>query len=143
MYKDILLPVDLSQVDSWRKPLEVSIEYCRAFNSTLHLISVLPEYGLPMVGNYFPAGFEKKHREELDKQMHEFVNTHVPAECRAQIIVAEGSPVYKEIILAAESINADLIVMGSHRPEMKDYFLGPNAERVVRHANQSVLVVRG
>ncbi len=32
--------------------------------------------------------------------------------------------------------------IGSHRPELKDYLLGPNAARVVRHANCSVLVVR-
>jgi nucleotide-binding universal stress UspA family protein len=37
---------------------------------------------------------------------------------------------------------ADLIVVGSHRPAMKDYLLGTNAARVVRHAHCSVLVVR-
>jgi nucleotide-binding universal stress UspA family protein len=35
-----------------------------------------------------------------------------------------------------------MIVMASHRPELKDYLLGPNAARVVRHAECSVLVVR-
>ena len=42
----------------------------------------------------------------------------------------------------ADETNADLIVMASHRPELKDFLLGPNAARVVRHANCSVLVVR-
>jgi nucleotide-binding universal stress UspA family protein len=32
--------------------------------------------------------------------------------------------------------------MASHRPELSDYLLGPNAARIVRHAKQSVLVVR-
>jgi nucleotide-binding universal stress UspA family protein len=32
--------------------------------------------------------------------------------------------------------------MGSHRPNMSDYLIGPNAARVVRHAPVSVLVVR-
>jgi nucleotide-binding universal stress UspA family protein len=35
-----------------------------------------------------------------------------------------------------------VIVLASHRPELKDYLLGPNAARVVRHAKCSVLVVR-
>ena len=49
---------------------------------------------------------------------------------------------YEVILAVAKGIDADLIVMASHRPELKDYLLGPNAARVVRHADQSVLVVR-
>jgi nucleotide-binding universal stress UspA family protein len=39
-------------------------------------------------------------------------------------------------------MNADLIVLAAHRPELKDYLLGPNASRVVRHAKCSVYVIR-
>ena len=42
----------------------------------------------------------------------------------------------------AKQISCDLIVMASHRPGAKDFLLGPNAARVVRHANCSVTVVR-
>ncbi|HJO73056.1 MAG TPA: universal stress protein [Rhodospirillales bacterium] len=42
----------------------------------------------------------------------------------------------------AEDIECSLIVMASTQPEHQDYFLGPNAARVVRHAKCSVLVVR-
>jgi universal stress protein F len=38
---------------------------------------------------------------------------------------------------------ADLIVMSSHRPAMRTYFLGSNAGHVVRYCTCSVLVVRG
>jgi nucleotide-binding universal stress UspA family protein len=51
--------------------------------------------------------------------------------------------VYDEIIVAANRLGTDVIVIGSHRPELSDYLLGPNAARVVRHAKQSVFVVRG
>ena len=56
-------------------------------------------------------------------------------------------PVSRKIALqtminVAKEIKADLIVMASHRPELRDYLLGPNAARVVRHADCSVLVVR-
>ncbi len=39
-------------------------------------------------------------------------------------------------------VPADLIVMASHRPEMKDYLLGSNAGHIVLHAPCSVFVVR-
>jgi nucleotide-binding universal stress UspA family protein len=48
-----------------------------------------------------------------------------------------------KILDASNRFGADLILMASHRPELKDYLLGPNASRVVRHAQCSVLVVSG
>ena len=50
--------------------------------------------------------------------------------------------VYEVILKMAKKTNCDLIVIGAHRPELKDYLLGPNAARVVRHADCSVMVVR-
>jgi len=59
-----------------------------------------------------------------------------------KILVAHGASIYAEILAVAEEANADLIVIGSHRPAMKDYLLGTNASRVMRHARCSVLVAR-
>lgn len=36
----------------------------------------------------------------------------------------------------------DMIIVGSHRPGIQDYFLGSTASRVVRRADCSVVVVR-
>jgi nucleotide-binding universal stress UspA family protein len=47
-----------------------------------------------------------------------------------------------EILAAAKARDADLIVMASHRPEMRDYLIGPNAAHVVQRAECSVLVLR-
>lgn len=60
----------------------------------------------------------------------------------SRAVVANGT-VYEEILKAAKETKCDFIVMASHRPELKDYLLGPNAARVVRHAECSVLVIRG
>jgi nucleotide-binding universal stress UspA family protein len=48
----------------------------------------------------------------------------------------------REILTCAHDHGADLIVMASHRPEMRDYLIGPNAAHVARHASCSVLVLR-
>ena len=50
--------------------------------------------------------------------------------------------IWRTIIRIAERAEADLIVLASHRPEMKDYLIGANAASVARHARCSVLVVR-
>jgi nucleotide-binding universal stress UspA family protein len=65
----------------------------------------------------------------------------VPDAIPCKRIISEGK-IYQEILRAADAVKADLIVMGSHRPELSDFLLGPNAARVVRHARCSVMVVR-
>ena len=141
MYRNILVPVDLSDKHSWRKALPTAVSLCETFEARLHLMTVVPEFGLPMVGQFFPAGYEAKLRQHAAKQLKEFTATQVPDEITTRRIVSEGK-IYQEILKAAAAIQADLIVMGSHRPELSDYLLGPNAGKVVRHAKCSVMVVR-
>ena len=56
-------------------------------------------------------------------------------------LVTDSASIYAEILGFVEEAEADLVV-GSHRPMIKDYQLGTNAARVVRHACCSVLVAR-
>ncbi len=59
-----------------------------------------------------------------------------------EILVAEGIA-WDRIVHAAKEGACDLIVMGTQgRTGLKHAFLGSVAERVVRHASDSVLVVR-
>jgi len=141
MYRDILLPIDLTDPSSWHKALPVALSFCRSFGARLHVVTVVPDFGMAIVGQYFPESFEKQMIEETRKALHAFVSEHVPAEVPVQHVVAHGT-VYQEILRKANEIGVDLIVIGSHRPELRDYLLGPNAARVVRHAEMSVLVVR-
>jgi nucleotide-binding universal stress UspA family protein len=141
MYRNILVPVDLSDKHSWRKALPTAVSLCETFEGRLHLMTVVPEFGLPMVGQFFPEGYEAKLRQHAAKQLKEFAAAQVPGEIDSRRIVAEGK-IYQEILKAAEAIKADLIIMGSHRPELSDYLLGPNAAKVMRHAKCSVMVVR-
>lgn len=139
MYKEILLSVDLEDDNSWRKALPTAVEYAKAFGSRLHVISVVPEFRL--VRQFFPNDYENQVKETVKRKLHEFTAEKVPDEIPVQHIIAHGT-IYEQINKAAEQIDADLIIMASHRPELGDYLLGPNAARVVRHSKRSVLVVR-
>ena len=141
MYRNILVPVDLSDKHSWRKALPTAVSLCETFEAKLHLIAVVPEFGLPMVGQFFPEGYEAKLRQQIAKQLRDFVVQQVPPEIEFRRIVAEGK-VYQEILNAADAIKADLIVLGAPAPSARTYLLGPNAARSTRHAKCSVMVVR-
>lgn len=141
MYKDILLAVDLGQKQGEENAVQTVVEYARAFKSRVHIITVVPDFGMSLVGSFFPKGFEKGALEEADKQLHAYAQEKLPAEIQRRHIVGHGV-IYKEILHYAEVVKADLIVMSAHRHGLEDYLLGPNAARVVRHADCSVLVVR-
>ena len=141
MYRDILLPVDLDHDSSWEKALPTAVEYCKAFGARLHVMTVVPDFGMSMVGQFFPRHYDEEVVQKMQDALHRFVAAHVPGEVPVQHIVAQGN-VYEMILRMAGQTGVDLIIMAAHRPELKDYLLGPNAARVVRHAECSVLVVR-
>jgi nucleotide-binding universal stress UspA family protein len=141
MYKEILLPVDITEDDINTKALETAVEYAMAFDSTLHVMTVVPDSGMAMVSQYFSKDTVQKIMDSTNKALHKFVEDNIPKKIKVQHIVTAGN-VYESIIATAKKIDADLIVMSAHRPELKDYLLGPNAARVVRHSDRSVLVVR-
>ena len=141
MFKNILLPIDLGDVESSRKAVSTALDLSRSEGARLHLLCVVPGFGMSIVSQYFPEGFEEKSLAEAAKQLDDFIAKSIPAEITHKAIVANGT-VYEEILRTSKEIACDVIVMASHRPELKDYLLGPNAARVVRHANCSVLVVR-
>lgn len=141
VFKDILFPVDLDEKSSWEKAIPTIVEYSQAFKSCVHILTVVPDYGMSLVGQFFPSNYEGKVLDAANKRLHEFVKEHIPAGIKVQHIIGQGT-IYEVILDMANEIDADLIVMTSHRPELRDYLLGPNASRVVRHANQSVLVIR-
>ncbi|RMD64978.1 MAG: universal stress protein [Alphaproteobacteria bacterium] len=142
MFKDILLPIDLEEDDGTaRKALNAAVEYCRDHGAGLHVLTVVPGFGMSIISQYFPEDAEQKILNDAAERLRAFIAAHVPRDITAQAIVASGT-VYEEILETARKIGCDLIVMCAHRPDLKDYLLGPNAARVVRHADCSVLVVR-
>jgi nucleotide-binding universal stress UspA family protein len=141
MYRCILLTVDLNAESSWKKALPVAVALAKTFGAKLHVVNVVPALGSALVANYFPEHFEDKMLADAETHLEAFAKDHIPDDVDYQIHLAHGS-IYHEVLRAAEKQHCDLIVMGSHRPDLADYLLGPNAERVVRHADQSVMVVR-
>lgn len=142
MNKSILLAVDLNHPSSWKKALPVAVSLARADKAKLHVLNVIPDYGKSIVGSYFPADFAEKAEQTSRKALGELLEREVPDDVDVDFDVVHGT-IYRKIIESANRLGADLIVMASHRSDMRDYLIGPNAAKVVRHAPQSVYVVRG
>jgi nucleotide-binding universal stress UspA family protein len=141
MYTNILVSIDLGRAEAETKSINTAIDHARQSGATLHVMTVVPDYGLSIVGGFFPKEHEKQAISLANKALHEFTEQHLPGEIRHRHIVGHGS-IYREILHYADVSKADLIIMSAATPGPEDYLLGPNAARVVRHAKISVLVVR-
>lgn len=140
MSRKVLLPIDLNAPMSWLKPL-AEAQMMLAKGGELHVVSVLPDFGLSMVGTFFKAGFEQTALHQFSEALRAWVRQNVPGAIDVHPHVLHGN-IYDEILRAADKLDVDVIILAAHRPEAADYLLGPNAARIVRHAKQSVYVVR-
>ncbi len=140
MFNDVLCAVDLSDEHSWIKALPKAIEM-RGDSGNLHLLNVVPEYGLSIISQYFPDNFEQTTLTAAKDALRVFIDKNVPKGVPSRAIIAQGRA-YEQILRIADEIGCDAIVMAAGHPDLAEYLLGPNAARVVRHAKCSVLVVR-
>jgi nucleotide-binding universal stress UspA family protein len=133
MHKHILVPVDLGDVDSSEKAIEVARHIARRDGSRITVISVVPAW---------PEDIARDSRDYAP-EMRAYVDM-LRGEDGADIEgdVAVGGSISGRIIETVEDRHIDLVVMASHNPRITDYLIGSNAAHVVLHAPCSVLVVR-
>ncbi|MDG5488820.1 universal stress protein [Sphingomonas sp. BGYR3] len=139
MYCSILLPVDLDQPRSWKKALPTAVALSRCFDAKLSLASVVPEHVAMVKAQWSAIGY----REMIETARARLGSLAATIEGAGNIDYhVDCGAIHATILSIAERFEADLIVLSSHRPVMRDYLLGANALRVLRHAKCSVFVVR-
>ncbi len=139
MFSSILVPVDLDEPSSWGKALPIAIAIARCTGAALTLATVLQDRPLD-AGREWTASAYRNLLSRTETRLGTLAD-----ELRGEFPVATrvgGGGIAGGILGLANDIGADLIVLWSHRPSMRDWLIGANAERVMRHARCSVLVVR-
>lgn len=146
MYKRILAALDGSR--SAHLALQDVLKLARAADATVLVASVVghsfPVYD-PVLGiidtEAFDVAAQKAAQQELDHARELCALREVRAV--TQIIDAHGASVPSAIMQAAQTFEADLIVMGTHgRRGVRRHLLGSVAETVLRSSRVPVLVVR-
>lgn len=143
MFNTILVAIDLNDPNSRDKALGQAVQLARASGGTLHLLTIVPDVGMPLVETFFPANYEQHAleaaKEELDTLAREVLPEGMPHEQHVML-----GQITSHIVEAAQKTGADLIVMASHDPDLAQNFLiGGHAGKVVRRSPVSVLVIRG
>ena len=140
MFKNILVPIDVSQSDSGEEGLKAAAELAGKIGANLILLSVTGD--MPnLVANQLPANYMESAQSSAKEMLEKLASSQGLAAGDYEIQTSHGQ-IYHEILLAAKNSGCDLIVVTSHQPGLSDYLLGSTAAKVVRHAHCSVLVIR-
>ncbi|MBL3571608.1 universal stress protein [Rhodovulum sp. BSW8] len=135
MYANILVPVAVDHAPDLADVLEIA-RRLRATDGTITVLTVA-EAIPPYMAQYLPEGQEEETRAAIRTELTGALAGVGDVEIR--VVTGHAG---MTIVDYAERHGVDCIVMHSHRPELKDYFLGSTAARVVRHAHCAVHVVR-
>ncbi len=143
MFKNVLLAIDLNHEASWKKALPEAGELVRTSGGTLHLLAILPDFGMSVVSTFFPKEFERNALKKMHEDLAAFVKDNVPSDIASEPHLGHGH-VTEQILKTATKVSADVIVMASHPPDdLRDLLVGSNAGSVVHRSPVSVLVIRG
>ncbi len=141
MMKKIIVPIDFSEHSEYA--LKTAAKMAKRYNAEVLALHMLEMSDIMLTASdglqnqkavYFFKLAEQKFEEFLKKSYLKGINV-TP--------IVKHYKVFHEVNDVAVEHGADLIVMGSHGATgLKEYFVGSNTERVVRHSQIPVLVVK-
>lgn len=137
---NILCPVDLSAVSRCAATYAAALG--RVFDAKLHVLEVVDGLGRALPSAHWGAGaLGGQARREAREHLETFLVPVRSTGVRVDAAVTEGE-IIPEILAAAETSQADLIVMGTHgRHEIDRLILGSVTEQVLRQSSCPVLAV--
>jgi nucleotide-binding universal stress UspA family protein len=137
MYKQILVPVDLTHVDRLGKALQTAADLSRHYGAPVCYVGVTSEAPSPVAHN------PKEFAEKLDAFGKQQASDHgITATTRAYSATDPAIDINKILKKAVEESGADLVVMASHPPSVTDYIWPSHGGWVAEHSSASVFVVR-
>lgn len=143
MFKHILVPVDGSPV-AIQAVHQARVIAC-AFRSAVTLIHVINPDAAGRPGADPARGWSDGLRSATEAGNEAIGEARQVFEARGMSVrgsVVEGHSVHQSILDAAEAVNADLVVMGSHgRRPLEKLMIGSVTAQVLSHAHLPVLVV--
>lgn len=142
--KNILVPLTLTKAS--KNILDYAVSLADKFNAKLTVLHVLREPKMDLSEIDYESGFLQKVKEHQEKEMRDELERLITKECSKKYNISYemkwGQP-YVEIVNKAKSINADIIIMGTHgRTGLSHVLLGSVAEKVLRLAPCPVMIIR-
>ncbi|MEO6401157.1 MAG: universal stress protein [Vicinamibacteria bacterium] len=137
----ILYPTDFSPFSV--QALRHALAFAKLFQARLKVVHVIPEVFLRGESVYASASWllTPEIRQNVEEEMRRFLQPARDARIDHETEIRSGDP-WKEVLLSAEEMPADLVVLGTHGHGGLDRFvLGSVAEKLIRRLPCPVMSV--
>ncbi|MDO6597088.1 universal stress protein [Oceanihabitans sp. 2_MG-2023] len=139
--KKIIVPIDFSEHSEYA--LETAAVLAKKYNAEILALHMLE------LSNALISSAENLQQEETvfylklaEQKFQEFLNKDYLQDVNVTPLVKHFK-VFSEVSEVAKEHDVDLIIMGSHGASgLKEVLVGSNTEKVVRHSNIPVLVIK-
>ena len=138
MFKSIMVPVDLAHAADLTRALQCAGDLARHYGARITYVGVTT--AVPSSTAHNPNEYQAKLAEFADEQgkAHSVTTTAHTAISHDPRVDLDDA-----LLKACKEVDADLVVMASHLPNLTDYIWPSNGGKVAAHAAASVMVVRG
>lgn len=137
MFNHILAPVDLTHIDRLTRALEVAADLARHYDIEVTYVAVTTPQPSKVAHSpeEFAAKLDAFAREQGEKYGHKV---------SAKAVVSHDPAVDLDHALrgARQDTGADLVIMGSHMPNLGDYVWPSHGGKLALHAHASIMLVR-
>ncbi len=139
MYNKILVPVDVSTMDN-------ATRLCKQAKNLgaqeIRLVTVMPDYGMPMVASFFPNDAQQQLKKELSAVVVKLAEDNLPGE-NTTTTLRQGKRA-KEILAEADEWQPDLILIGCRTKTANGGHrtMGSCSSSVADRASCSVLLMK-
>jgi len=144
--KKILYATDYSKASG--RALDEAVNLATRYDAELLVLHVIEPVTTYVTGEDFGSAglymkLEDATKREAEVSMQKLMGKLQKSKVRAKSLLLKGTP-HDQIVKAAKSRNADMIVIGTHgRTGLSKLFMGSVAGKVVSTATCPVLTVRG
>jgi len=137
MFSNIAIPIDMAHKETLSRGISVAIDLAKHYDASLSFVGVTGS----------GPGPTAKNPQEFDEQLGAFasqVGADNGLEVGFKSIVSHDPAVDLEerVAESVRDLNADLVVMPSHKPGLLEHVFASHAGRFASHSDLSVFIVR-
>lgn len=137
MHRKIMVPVDLEHLEQLDRALEEARALAALHEAELVYVGVTAPTPSPVA--HTPAEYAARLETFATE---EGVRAGRPASAYPIVSHDPAADLDAKLLEAIAAVNADLVVMASHRPGWREHMFSSNAGYIASHAPVSVMVVR-
>jgi len=140
----ILVAVDISTPTITEKVCTTANDLALKYDAQIQLITILPDYGSPLVASFFPEGAQDSVKKEMREKLKDLASEYFQSNVKVAVIHSAGAKRANAILNTIKELKPDVVILGCRRKHSREgqRLLGSTTLSVTDRAPCTVMVVK-